>query len=368
LSAEHSQGATCEGGWILLAVTSGTRRLAAALGLVAALAGGPVCAAQLSVAVTLIDVLPIVQAVGGSAVSAYCLAPAGADPHSFTMTVDMAQRLRTADLLVCAATRYVEFEGEVRRSVADKPCVDWPDYEAQGARLQDVPGLAANPHGLWASLNNGIAIARAVSAKLQELAPQEPQFATNLERFVEEVRAAQAAGLEMAQSQGTAGQTLVAVVPGVADCILNVGMKVGKVLLPTEGASFAGAGDVQEVLKRLRSGEWKGLVCPLNAARSKPGEIARQIAREANSRVYYVQFLQPSNEAPSYLAQAYYNAAVLTGGAGKDSQASAPSVLWPVLTAVIPLGLVIALLLVALAKARQAARTALPGPGIFGDG
>ena len=332
----------------------------------------PAQARTLSVAVTLTDLVPLVQAIGGDAVTVTCVAPAGGDPHSFTITAEMAQLLRRADLIVFASTPYLEFETDIKHSLPDANCADWPDYVAQGAKLNDVPGIPGNPHGLWLNLDNGIAIARAVAAKLQALAPDNRTFAGNCARFVAEVQAAEATGKALAEANGVAGQTLVPVVPGLADCVLNVGMRVGKVLLPTEGASFASAQDIMQVSAKLRSGEWHGLVCALNATEAKPGEIARQVAKDTGSRVIYVRFLAPPQENSSYLAQAYYNAAALTAKPpeGTVSSAREPPGSASFLTAAAvggPAIVIILLLSIALLRAKRAARTALPGAGIFDD-
>ncbi len=340
----------------------------------------PVCAAPLEVVVTLTDLVPLVRAVGGDEVTLTCIAPAGGDPHSFTISPLAAGTLRSARLVVFAGSEFLEFENEIKRGLDNTPVVDWPDYMAEGARLHDVPGLPANPHGLWLELGNGIAIARAVGRKLVDLGASRTLVRGNVAGFVSELQAARATGVALAQANGTAGQTLVAVVPGVADCILNLGMKVGKVLLPTEGASFASGQDVQEAVARLRSGAWGGLVCPLGLRDAKPGEIARQVAQDAHCRVIYVRFLGPVSEESSYLAQAYYNAGVLaTAGAqppnadrreggtdgrarpgGMSARASAASVALAALV-------VILLLVVALLNTRRIARTAAPGAGIFDD-
>ena len=324
-------------------------------------------AGPLQVAVTLTDLTPLVETVGGDAVAVRCVVPAGGDPHSFTLSAEMAASLHRADLIVFASTRFLEFEAEIRRSVPEKPCCDWEDYQARGAKLHDVPGLPQNPHGFWLSLNNAKAIAQAVADRILELWPEATQVRSNLARFLDELQTCQEVSGELAKQGGT-GRPYVAVVPGVADCILNLGLPVATVLLPTEGASFASARDVDQVVRKLRSGEWSGLVCPRIARGAKPAEVAEQIARDARSRVVYVSFLDPWTPGRSYLGQAYYNAAVLSagsggsgeGGAGMSARAAAALVGVPAVVVIVWLAL-------ALAKASRAARTALPGAGIFGE-
>lgn len=338
------------------------------------LAAGVVCglcacarAGPLQVAVTLTDLTPLVQAVGGDAVTVHCVVPAGGDPHSFTLSAETAGDLHRADLIVFAGTPFLEFEAEIRRSVPDKPCCDWADYQARGAKLHDVPGLPQNPHGFWLSLENAGAIAQAVADRILELRPEANRVRSNLARFSEELQTCQRVSRDLA-NEGGPPRPYVAVVPGVADCILNLGVPVGRVLLPTEGASYASARDVDEAIRKLRSGEWAGLVCARSARGAKPAEVAEQIARDAHSRVVYVSFLDPVTPGRSYLAQAYYNAAVLSVGGGDGrAQAWCMSARMAAVLVGVPALVIILWLSLALAKAARAARTALPGAGIFGD-
>jgi ABC-type Zn uptake system ZnuABC Zn-binding protein ZnuA len=338
------------------------------------LAAGVVCglcacahAGPLQVAVTLTDLTPLVQAVGGDAVVARCVVPAGGDPHSFTLSADTAAALQHADLVVFAGTPFLEFEAEIKRSVPGKPSCDWADYEARGARLSDVPGIAQNPHGFWLHLDNAAAIARAVADRILELRPGAGQVRPNLMSLEHELRTCRQVGRELVAQTG-GRRPWVAVVPGVADSILNLDLPVGMVLLPTEGAGFASARDVDEAVRRLRSGEWAGLVCARSARGAKPAEVAEQIARDAHSRVVYVSFLDPLTDDRSYLGQAYFNAAAMAAGGTTGPETG--SRLSPRVAAALvgaPALVVILLLALALMRAARAARTALPGAGIFGD-
>jgi len=173
------------------------------------LAAGVVCglcacahAGPLQVAVTLTDLTPLVQAVGGDAVVARCVVPAGGDPHSFTLSADTAAALQHADLVVFAGTPFLEFEAEIKRSVPGKPSCDWADYEARGARLSDVPGIAQNPHGFWLHLDNAAAIARAVADRILELRPGAGQVRPNLMSLEHELRTCRQVGRELVAQTG----------------------------------------------------------------------------------------------------------------------------------------------------------------------
>jgi ABC-type Zn uptake system ZnuABC Zn-binding protein ZnuA len=328
------------------------------------------------VAVTLPDVGLIVSAVAGDLARVTCLTPGGADPHSFTLSAADIEHLRDADLVVFASTPMLEFEADLRASLSGggpgPQVLDWPDYEKHGARLNDVPGLPRNPHGLWMDPGNAQAMAAAVAERLTALGLRRDVVQANLARFRQELQGARAAARLLANRDGPP-RPLVAVVPGVADVILASARPVAMVLLPTEGASFASASDVSRAVEKLRSGEWGGLVCAEVARDSKPGEIARQIATDSGSTVYYVRFIPVPEPGWTYVAQTAYNSAVLAGGAAGRGGAEGrldESALTPGLAAALvglPALVVIIGLALALVGARRAALAALPGAGIFGN-
>jgi ABC-type Zn uptake system ZnuABC Zn-binding protein ZnuA len=334
----------------------------------------PAAASGTVVAVTLPDVGLVVSAVAGELARVICLTPGGADPHSFTLSAADIEHLRGADLVVFASTPMLEFEADLRASLrgggAGPQVLDWPDYVEHGARLNDVPGLPRNPHGLWMDPGNAQAMAAAVAERLTALGLRREVLQANLARFRQELAGTREAARALANRDG-APRPLVAVVPGVCDVILAAARPVAMVLLPTEGASFASAADVGRAVEKLRSGEWGGLVCAEIARDSKPGEIARQIAADSGSRVYYVRFLAAQEPGWTFASQTSYNAAVLAEGAGGEGKAGGqpePPGLSPGLAAglvALPALVVIVVLSLALASARRAALAGLPGAGIF---
>ena len=328
---------------------------------------GLLAAKQLQVAVTLSDILPIVKEIGGEAVSADWVMAPGQDPHSFTITAEIEQQLRQADLIVYAKTDFLSFERKIKEAVPEVPSLDWPDYAAQGAQLREFPGYHPNPHGFWLDLDNGWAIAQAVAAKLRELGVDSHALERNLTTFHADLERTKQAGRDLVKSASLQGATYVLTVPGVAYSIANVGLQVGTTLL-SEGAGFVSGGKLNEVVHKLRSRQYQGIVCPISMAQAKPGEIARQLASDTGCEVLYVRFLHGGKG--SYTDQAWYNAQALTGRApaietGKSTRPSLSSYAGVTVAAI---AIVLVILLISIKRRpKQPAAGEQGGAGIFED-
>ncbi len=276
--------------------------------------------AAIRVSVTLSDIAPIVRSIGGDAVETITIMPSGADPHGFSLSAGDIQRVENAELVVLANAELLVFEERLHAVIPNTPTVTWDDYERHGARLLDFPGNPKNPHGFWLDLTNGEAIARAVAEALINLGADSGAIRSNLSAFVRELSSARDVGLALARDSGLSGDTLVAVIPGVAYIINNLGIHVGEVLL-SEGAGYIGGSRLQAVSRNLQSGAANGIVCPVSMRDAKPGTISRQLASDTGSKVSYVSFLSTGPGSESYVAQAYYNAALIV----RDLSDSAPS-------------------------------------------
>ncbi|NSW55988.1 MAG: zinc ABC transporter substrate-binding protein [Armatimonadetes bacterium] len=338
----------------------------------------PAFAAPLKVAVSLSDILPIVEAVGGSLVQAKEIMPAGADPHSFTITAQIQSDLASADLIVYARTAFLEFENTIKQALPSKPSVDWPDYEPFGARFKDFVGNPGNPHGFWLDHENAIAMAKGIAKRLKEAGLDPAAIDANLDRFVLEVEAMHKTSQELVHRAGLEGKSVVATLACVAYIVENTGLKVGRILLQEGGGTLSGQ-ELKETVDGLRSGKFSGIVCPLSMKEAKPGEVARQLASESGARVIYVKFLSGGEKTDTYLAQGYFNAAALAAPVAEAGfHGSPPTTIAPGTegspAAATPTGLYVAvyiltalviLLLVLLLKARSSVGSSSGGAGIF---
>jgi len=261
-----------------------------------------------AVAVSLPDLVPIVQAVGGDMVQPYSIAPPGGDPHSFSPAAVDIRRLKQASLVVYANSSFLAFEARLSDASEGIPSVDWPDHRRHGARLASHPGMDPNPHGFWLDHRNAKAIAAAVAEALGSIGLPSDTVTADLRRFIADVDSAHADGLVLAERAGIAGDTFLLAVPGVAYAVENVGAVAGESLLH-EGAGFVSGAALSRIVRKLESGSAGRIVCPVSMMNAKPGLVSRQLADETGSRVVYVQFVSGGD---SYLAQARYNAEALT--------------------------------------------------------
>ncbi len=273
-------------------------------------------ASAIEVVVTLSDIEPIVQAVGGADVRTHAVMPSGSDPHGFSAAADDVRRIDGADLVVLANSSFLAFEANLIEGVDPDCVVHWPDYERHGARLLDFPDNPANQHGFWLDHTNAAAIAHAVADALIGAGEDSVQVRARLRAFADELAAASEFGLGLARDVEAFGDTVIASVPGVAYICSNVGLVVEHVLL-AEGAGYVGGRRLEQIAGMLRSGRATSIVCPLSMRQAKPGMIAEQLSRDTGAPVRYVHFLSGATGAGrggtgSYVAQARANAEALT--------------------------------------------------------
>jgi len=260
----------------------------------------------INVVCTVPDFVPIVKAVGGGVVNVSSVMPSGSDPHAFSISMNTMNSLGEADLIVLADSKLLHFEEKIKENYGGK-CIDLEDYAAFGAKLDSFPGYSSNPHGYWLKLENGIAIARAIEAKLSQLSPEHAwYFHENLKRFEGEVNEARKIIKSISAENGMEDRKCVAAVPGVCYIIQNCGMDVGSVLLP-EGLGFASGKEFAKIEEKLKSSEYACIVVPEFMKNSKAGEIAKQISSDTGKPVVYVKFVM-AGENDTYIGLQYFNA------------------------------------------------------------
>jgi ABC-type Zn uptake system ZnuABC Zn-binding protein ZnuA len=280
----------------------------------AGLAPSVLARSPISVAVTLSDTAPIARAVGGSEVAVFSVMPPGSDPHSVSLSVEIIQRLKSAELVVFAHSQSLSFEEKLKQNLGGQSMLDWPDYQSRGARLSDFIGMRGNPHGYWLGFENASAIARALTEALIALGGDERIIRSNSRLFIDEIEALRKAGLDASKEAGYGGDTVIAVVPGVAYVLQNTGLRIGGILLADEGSGQVEAGRLREISTTLSNGGARALVCPIGLKNGKAGEIAEQLARDTDSRAIYVQFLATGDTSRTFLSQAAFNGMLLAHG------------------------------------------------------
>jgi zinc/manganese transport system substrate-binding protein len=266
------------------------------------------------IAVTLPDVASIVQMIAGETVEIVQIMPPGADPHSYSLTAEDVQKLTNCKLVVYGHGGFLHFEEELKMAIPDVPSLDFPDYQKNGAILKDFPGYKQCLHGSYSSFDNARAIAVTVAAWLVTNGIDQTLVNNNLVTFTRELEGLKAVGHQLMPETEIGTSVWVAMVPEEVYFIDNLGLGVGAVLMD-EGSGAVPADVLTDVEKKLKSGEYMGIVCPLNMKDASPGEMSRQIASDTGAPVAYIQMLQ-SGGSTTYFSELAYNAgAIAAAGA-----------------------------------------------------
>lgn len=314
------------------------------------------------------DLVPIIETLSGDGAECLSVLPPGVDPHGFSLGADTIESLGRARLVVYTNSEFLHFEGHLRESLAGVPAVDWPDYEAHGARLLDFPDLPQTFHGFWLDWTNARAIARALADALPRLGLDASLVQVRLAQFEHELSALAATSAARVEDSGLSGATFVVADACLVYTVSNMGYRVGSVLM-SEGSGALSGRQLARVVEGLKSGGLAGVVCPDSMRDSKLGQIARQVASDGDSRVIYARFLQPTHGASSYLSEAYYNVAALTAAprepAGRTQAMASQGCPWHVAGAIVAAALVAIAWLVARLRSCRLGRDELAGAGIF---
>jgi len=247
---------------------------------------------KVKVAVSISDFASILKEIGGNEVEIHYILPPYTDPHSFSLTREKIEEIKRADLVILANSELLSYEKKIKELYASN-YVDFPDYEKNGAKLLSFGDYNKNPHGYWLYAENAIAIAKTIAIKLQEITGKD----IYMERFVEfKRRVMNEVNCTVNESivSGIYGKKVIAAVPGVCYIPANYGIWVDEVIA-SEGSATIGAREVEKIERKLKEGEYDGIIIPDFMKNSKVGEIASIIAHDTGSRIIYVKFV--SNES-----------------------------------------------------------------------
>ncbi len=215
--------------------------------------------------------------------------PKGTDPHSFSITKEVIDEIKGADLIILANSNLFSFEKNIKENWKEKEYLDIEDYNIS---LLDFDDFKKNPHGYWLYINNTIAIAFAIAKKLSQIEPEkEEYYIKNYEMLEKRLKEFEKLVIEISKDRGIYGKKVVAAVPGVCYIVKNVGMDADKILF-SEGTSLLNIKEMEAIKEKLKSGEYIGIVAPEFLKYSKVGEVIQQIAEDTNSSLIFVKFAE----------------------------------------------------------------------------
>ncbi len=236
-----------------------------------------------TIVVTIPDFRPIAKAIAGDDFEVVSLIPPGSDPHAFTLSVEDVEKLRGADLIVLANSKFFDFEAKIAKEFSN--VVDFDDYNP---KLLDFPGYPSNLHGYWMLPENAVKIAKAIKDRLAEKYPNNRDyFEKNYEIFVDRVEEALKESRQIASEEE--GKEYVAMVPGVCYTASSLGIKIGAVVI-SEGAGIASGKELQEIKRGLESGKYSGIILPEFMKGSRGEEIAKELVEGSNAKIAWVKF------------------------------------------------------------------------------
>lgn len=255
-----------------------------------------------NVVVSIPDFAPIVKEIAGSGANISIILPAGSDPHSFSITQNTIDKIKNADVVILANSDLLSYERNIKENY-DKNYLDFEDYEKYGVVLLNFGDFKSNPHGYWMYADNAIAVARAIANALNKIEGN-VSFNKSLIEFEEKIREGENISINLAKENGIYGKKAVACVPGVCYIAKNLGVETDEILF-YEGTSSSNIQKLSDLKKKMESGEYIGIIVPEFMKYSKNGEMAKQLAEDANSSVIYVKF---ATGGESFLSIFYYNA------------------------------------------------------------
>lgn len=262
----------------------------------------PFASAKINVVVSIPDFESIVKEIGENEVNVTVILPPGSDPHSFSITKEILDELKDADLIILANSNLFSYEKNLKS--LDKEFLDINDYIKNGVVLLNFGEFKENPHGYWLYINNTIAIAKTIALKLIEIEPEkEAYFMENFVEFENELKIAYQIVINLSKEEGLYGKKVVAAVPGVCYIAKNVGLEADEILL-TEGNALPSAEKLREIEEKLREKSYTAIILPEFLKNAKAGDIVKQIALDTNSSVVYVKFATGGNFTYNF----YYNA------------------------------------------------------------
>lgn len=259
------------------------------------------CSSAFNVVVSIPDFAPIVREIAGNYANISIILPAGSDPHSFSITQDTINKIKNADIIILANSDLLSYEKNIKENY-DKNYLDFDDYKKYGAVLLDFGDFENNPHGYWMYVDNAIAIARAITHSFNKIEKNE-YFNKSFNEFEKKLREVKNISIEIAKENGIYGKKAVACVPGVCYIAKNVGVETDEILF-YEGVSPSNIQRLIDLKEKMRGGAYIGIIIPEFMKYSKNGEIAKQLAEDANSSIIYVKF---ATGGGSFLSIFYYN-------------------------------------------------------------
>jgi ABC-type Zn uptake system ZnuABC Zn-binding protein ZnuA len=267
----------------------------------------------INVTVSMREIKPIIRGIGGSMVEVYAIEELGQDPSSMNFDPDQLDVLRESDLIIIVNSGPSEARERVREINPDAEILDWEDFSRNHAELKDFAGCGSCAYGWWLTFENVQSIGSAIFEKLERMGLDDEELISNTMVFSGEVNALWNAGRNSMAAIGRERSKWVAMSPEAAYIIDNLGLAVGTVGWNPDTGLVSGY-DLIDIENKLRSGEYAGLVCPMEMRNEEAGQLALEHEEKTGTQIAWVKYSAGQSENP-LIENAAYNAAAIAAAA-----------------------------------------------------
>lgn len=255
---------------------------------------------KINVIVSVGSLKPIVEGVLGNTANIDFIVPETSDPHTYSLSHEDYEKIRRADLIVLADSENFSIESMIKKTFKDKNFTDLKDYIRHGAKLHQLEGYGRNFHAYWLYPTNALAIASTIK---EYLSKNYPHYSERYEGHYREFRDRVLSAWKYINKTART-ESCIVTEPGAAYVAETMNFKV-RGTLAIEPEMIAEGKEIERLIKLVKSGEVKFIVCPEELKNTKVDKMARDIAKSYNARLVYVKMFSTM----PYDALLYYNLA-----------------------------------------------------------
>ena len=233
----------------------------------------------------------------GNLVEVFSIIPPGADPHTFSLTPDIIDKIAKSDLIVLIDPRYFGFEAAIIQNdkIAGKPYLSARNYTLFGWRYLSIPGIEKNFHGAWLDVRNAISIVRAVEKFLVKNFPSvSDKISAKVEKFyfIENQVLKYLENVSKTSELWKIGALVALPSVSYVLAMLNISIKDYLLLEPDQYPSYS---KISEIREMIAGGEIGLIVVPEEFRGSRVAQLVDEVSRGYNVRIVYIYVFTASN-------------------------------------------------------------------------
>lgn len=272
-----------------------------------------IASGQITVAVSIGSLAPLVYAVGGNFVNVVSLVPAGTDPHEFILTPDTIRIATNSSLVVVSG--HIGWESNLVEEVARNKKVKSEEVSVNllkdlrnNLTLLGLPsnlGGGTNLHGFWLLPDNALVIVGAIANKLSNIdRTHASYYAYNYELFKLRLNAFKLFIAETLKNKDLYLKNVLAVTPDAQYMLTAFDLNVSQILV-NEGEE-ARPEVLSSVREGLRSGKFALIIATDLSTQSPSYKIAEELSKEFKVQLAYTYTIS-SEKLQDYVSLMSFN-------------------------------------------------------------